>query len=73
MVFKIKIKSMQFVFIFTISKFLIFKLATDPISIENSLSAEIGEVTNFRGLKWNRWPNLVTEIRCLNQPLRQFQ
>jgi hypothetical protein len=35
----------------TISRFLIFKLATDPISIENSLSAEIRQVTDFRGLK----------------------
>jgi len=35
------------VFVFTISRFLIFKLATDPISIENSLSAEIWQVTDF--------------------------
>ncbi len=31
----------------TISSFLIFKLATDPISIEDYLSAEIRQVTDF--------------------------
>ncbi len=35
------IKSMWFVFLFSISRFLIVKLATDLISIKNSLSAEI--------------------------------
>ncbi len=39
--------SSWFVVLFTISRFLIFKLATNPISIENSLSAEIGQVTDF--------------------------
>ncbi len=55
--------------LFTISRFLILKLATDPISIENFLSAEIGQVTNFRGLKSDRWPILVMEIGSLNQPI----
>ncbi len=59
---------MWFAALFTISKFLIFKSATDPISIKNSLSAEIGQVTNFRGLKLDRWPISVMEIRSLNQP-----
>jgi hypothetical protein len=45
------------------------KSATDPISIENSLSAEIGQVTDFRGLKSDRWPISVMEIRSLNGPL----
>jgi hypothetical protein len=45
------------------------KSATDPISIENSLSAEIGQVTDFRGLKSGRWPILVMEIVSLNGPL----
>ncbi len=58
-----------FVVLFTISRFLIFKSATDPISIENSLSAEIGQVTDFRGLKLDRWPILVMEIGSLNGPL----
>ena len=49
--------------------FLIFKSATDPISIENSLSAEIRQVTNFRGLKSDRWPISVMEIGSLNGPL----
>ncbi len=34
--------------LFTISRFSIFKSATDPISIEKSLSAEIGQVTDFQ-------------------------
>jgi hypothetical protein len=46
-------------------------LATNPISIENSLSAEIGQVTNFRELKLDQWPILVMEIRSLNQPLEK--
>ena len=57
------------VILFTISRFLIFKSATDPISIENSLSAEIGQVTDFRGLKSDWWPILVMEIGSLNGPL----
>ncbi len=60
---------MWFVVLFTTSKFLIFKSATDPISIGNSLSAEIGQVTDFRGLKLDQWPILVMEIGSLNQPL----
>jgi hypothetical protein len=39
--------STRFVVLVTISGFLIFKLATDPISIENSLYAEIRQVTDF--------------------------
>jgi hypothetical protein len=58
-----------FVILFTILRFLIFKLATDLISIENSLSAEIGQVTDFRGLKSDQWPISVMEIRSLNGPL----
>jgi hypothetical protein len=50
-------------------KVLNFKSVTDPISIENSLSAEIGQVTNFRGLKLDRWPISVMEIGSLNGPL----
>ncbi len=50
-------------------RFLIFKLATDLISIENSPSAEIGKVTVFRGLKSDRWPIWVMEIGSLNEPL----
>jgi len=56
--------------LFTISRSLNLKSATDPISIENSLSAEIGQVTNFRGLKSDCWPISVMEIRSLNGPLR---
>ncbi len=56
--------------LFKISRFLIFKLDTDPISIENSLSAEIGQVTYFIGLKLDRWPISVMEIGSLNQPFR---
>jgi len=36
--------------------------------MENSLSAEIGQVTDFRGLKSDRWPISVTDIGSLNQP-----
>jgi len=57
-----------FVALFTISRFLNFKLATDLISIENSLSAEIRQVTDFRGLKLDRWPISVMEIGSLNGP-----
>ncbi len=57
--------------LFTISRFLMFKLATDPISIENSLSAEIGQVTNFRGLKSDWWLISVMEIGSLNQPIHE--
>jgi hypothetical protein len=57
------------VVLFTILRFLDLKLATDPISIENSLSAEIGQVTDFRGLKLDRWPISVMEIGSLNGPL----
>jgi hypothetical protein len=46
-------------------------LATDLISIENSLSAEIGQVTNFRGLKSDQWPISVMEIGSLNGPLKE--
>jgi hypothetical protein len=55
--------------LFTISRFLNFKSATDPISIENSLSPEIGQVTDFRGLKSDQWPISVMEIGSLNGPL----
>jgi hypothetical protein len=58
--------------LFTISRSLNLKLATDPISIENSLSAEIGQVTDFRGLKSDRWPISVMEIGSLNGPLISF-
>jgi len=54
--------------LFTISRSLNLKSATDPISIENSLSAEIGQVTDFRGLKSDRWPISVMEIGSLNGP-----
>jgi hypothetical protein len=60
--------STWFVILFTISSFFIFKSATDLISIENSLSAEIGQVTNFRGLKSDQWPISVMEIGSLNGP-----
>jgi hypothetical protein len=60
---------MWFVVLFTISRLLIFKSATDPISIENSLFAEIWQVTDFRGLKLDRWLILVMETGSLNQPL----
>ncbi len=60
--------STWFVVLFTISRFLIFKSATDPISIENSLSAEIRQVTNFRGLKSDQWPISMMEIGSLNEP-----
>ncbi len=63
------LKFMWFVVLFTISRFFIFKLATDLISIENSQSAEIGQVTDFRGLKSDQWPISVMEIGSLNQPL----
>jgi len=58
--------STWFVVLFTISRFLILKSATDLISIENSLSDEIGQVTNFRGLKSDQWPISVMEIGSLN-------
>ncbi len=58
--------------VFTFSKFFILKLATDMISIEDFLSAEIGQVTDFRGIKLDRWPKLVIENGSLNQPLEQF-
>ncbi len=40
----------------------------NPISIENFLTAEIGQVTNVRGLKFDQKPKWVIEIRWLNQP-----
>ncbi len=55
--------------LFTISRSFNLKSATDPISIENSLSAEIRQVTDFRGLKLDRWPISVMEIGSLNGPL----
>jgi hypothetical protein len=55
--------------LFTISRSLNLKSATDPISIENSLSAEIAQVTDFRGLKLDQWPISVMEIGSLNGPL----
>jgi hypothetical protein len=61
--------STWFVILFTISRFLIFKSATNPISIENYLSAEIGQVTDFRGLKLDWWLISVMEIGSLNGPL----
>jgi hypothetical protein len=60
--------STWFVVLFSISRFVIFKSATNPISIENSQSAEIGQVTNFRGLKSDQWQISVMEIRSLNWP-----
>ncbi len=54
--------------LFTISRFLILKSATDPISIENSLSLEIRQVTNFRGLRLDQRPISVMEIGSLNPP-----
>jgi hypothetical protein len=63
---------MRFVSVFTLSKFFILKLATDMISIENFLSADIGQVTDFRGVKLDRWTKSVIEIGSLNQPLEQF-
>ncbi len=48
---------------------LIYKSATDLILIENFVTAEIEQVTNFRGLKSNRKPKLVIEIGSLNHPL----
>jgi hypothetical protein len=56
--------------LFTISRFLIFKSATDPISIENSLSAEIRQVIDFRELKSDRWQISVMEIGSLTGLLR---
>ncbi len=58
--------------LFTISRFLIFKSTTDPISIEISLSAVIRQVTNFRGLKSDQWQISVMKIGSLNQPLMGF-
>jgi hypothetical protein len=58
--------------LFTVSRFLNFKSATDLISIENSLSAEIGQVTDFRGLKSDWWLISVMEIRSQNGPLVVF-
>ncbi len=49
------------------------KSATDPNSIENSLSAAVGQVTDFRGSKSDWWPILIMEIGSLNQPLRVGQ
>jgi hypothetical protein len=51
-----------------VDNFKVFKFQIGHISIENSLSAEIGQVTNFRGLKSDRWPILVLEIGSLNGP-----
>jgi len=47
MVLKFKLKSMLFAFKLALSRFLIFKLATGLISIEKSLSAEIGQAADF--------------------------
>jgi hypothetical protein len=58
---------MWFVFLLTILRFLIFKPATVPISIENSLSAEITQLADFRCLKSDWWLKSVIEIGCLNQ------
>ena len=55
--------------LFTISRSFNLKLATDPISIENSLSAEIGQVTDFRGSKSDWWPISVMEIGSLKAGL----
>jgi hypothetical protein len=65
--------STWFVVLFTISRFLNFKSVTDSISIENSLSAEIGQIADFRGLKLDWWPILVMEIGSLNQPFCDFE
>jgi hypothetical protein len=40
---------------FTNARFLNFKMANDPISRDNFESAEIREITNFRGLKSDQW------------------
>ncbi len=53
---------------FTIPGFLMVRSATDLIYIENFLSAEIGKVTNFRYLNFDRWLKSVIEIGSLNQP-----
>jgi len=55
-----------FVYNFKVFK---FQISHHPISIENFLSAEIGQVTDFRGLKSDWWPISVMEIGSLNQPL----
>jgi len=55
----------------TISKFLIFKSSKYPNLIQNFqnfLSAEIRQVTDFRGLKLDWWSKLVIEIGSLNHP-----
>ncbi len=63
---------MWFVSMFTISRFLIFKLATNLISTENYLHTEIGQVTDFRGLKSGQWAKSDIDIGCLNQPYDRF-
>jgi hypothetical protein len=45
---------MGFMFMFTIA-ILNIKLANDSISRDNFESAEIWEITNFRGLKADQW------------------
>jgi hypothetical protein len=52
-----------------VSKVLIINLAIGPILFENFLSAEIRQVSNFRGLKSDRLPKLIIEIGGLNQLL----
>jgi len=37
-------------------------LGADTISIENSLSAGITQVADFRGLKLGQWPKSVIEM-----------
>jgi hypothetical protein len=55
---------MWFVFMLTISRFLIGKITTDLIRIENYLTAKIGPISV--ALDW--WPKSVTEIGSQNQP-----
>jgi hypothetical protein len=47
---------------FTIARFLNIKLANDSILRDNFESAEMLEVTNFRGLKSDWWLKSVIEI-----------
>jgi hypothetical protein len=63
---------MWFVSMFKILKFLILKSATNLISIENSLSFETRQATNFRGLRSDTWPKSVIEIRSVNKPLAKY-
>ncbi len=46
-----------------------FKLATDPISRDNFESAEIWEITNFRGLKADQW---LKSLRSVDNIIKLF-